>query len=126
MSAMTMVPAIEVRSAVRPATAVRPAAPRSAGRMRLTRRGRVVLATLACLMVVALGMVAGRAFAAGPSEPLVYQTVVVAPGQTLWEIAGTVSGERDVRDVVLELVELNELGSAQLLAGQELLVPEIG
>lgn len=89
---------------------------------RLTRRGRLVVFVLALLVLVAVGV----AFAGGSmatSEPEATETVVVEPGQTLWEIAAASSDGHDVRDRVEHLVDLNELDSLVLDAGQHLTVP---
>ncbi len=89
---------------------------------RLTRRGRLVVFLLAFLALVALALVfAGGSMAT--SEPESTETVVVAPGQTLWSIASDVSEGRDVRDMMDHLVDLNELDSVALGAGQRLEVP---
>ncbi len=51
--------------------------------------------------------------------------VTVAPGQTLWQIAGSIAAPgEDVRDVVDLLMSLNEMSVPDLVAGQQLLVPE--
>ena len=90
--------------------------------VRLTRRGRLLVFVLAFVVLVAVGV----AFASGSvatSEPEATETVVVEPGQTLWEIASTVSDGRDVRDTMEHLVDLNGLDSVVLDAGQSLEVP---
>ncbi len=52
------------------------------------------------------------------------ESVVVSPGDTLWEIADRFSPESvDLRVVIRELVELNGLGSKVLRPGQVLQVP---
>lgn len=52
------------------------------------------------------------------------ETYVVAPGDTLWEIAGEVSGgEGDVRRVIAQIRRLNALDGAVIHPGQRLLVP---
>ncbi|MDE0233203.1 MAG: LysM peptidoglycan-binding domain-containing protein [bacterium] len=52
------------------------------------------------------------------------ESVVVAPGETLWEIADRFSPESmDLRLVVQELVDLNRLESKVLRPGQVLQVP---
>lgn len=94
--------------------------------MRLTRRGRVVLVLLAVALAFGIGAVAGQAQAGRPENATQYETVYVAPGQTMWGIAEGVAGNRDVRDVVAMLVDLNALDSSELVAGQELLVPVVG
>ncbi|MHA7134946.1 LysM peptidoglycan-binding domain-containing protein [Oerskovia turbata] len=104
---------------VEQAVALRPDAP-----LRLTTRGRVVLALLVGV-VVAFGLLwGGRAVASGPSEPIEVRVHVVEAGETLWQHAAALAeGGRDVRDVVDELVELNNLPSTALRAGQQLLLP---
>lgn len=93
------------------------------GRLHLTRRGRVVVALLGLLVVVA-GAMGGRAVADGPERATEVTTHAVMSGETLWQIAAeiTVPGE-DVRDVVQRLQDLNGLASGSLRAGQVLLIP---
>jgi hypothetical protein len=57
-------------------------------------------------------------------EPAVLVEYVVAPGDTLWEIAARVApaGE-DVRDTVARVLEVNGLGGASIAPGQRLLLP---
>ncbi|MBS43037.1 MAG: hypothetical protein CMH83_07765 [Nocardioides sp.] len=112
----------EVR-AVRP---VRHPAGRSGGSTyRLTRRGRLVVFALALLAVMAVGLLLAGGSAASPeAEPTT--TVVVAPGETLWGIAGDLAAERgdaDVRSMMERLEKLNGLESSMLMAGQRLEVP---
>ncbi|WP_281859409.1 LysM peptidoglycan-binding domain-containing protein [Salana multivorans] len=95
-------------------------------RMRLTRRGRIVVVTLAALLGFGIALSAERAVATSTVDPVSYETVYVAPGESLWSIASGIAGERDVRDVVAALEELNGLTSSQLQVGQELLVPADG
>lgn len=94
--------------------------------MRLTLRGRVVFTTLLVLGVVA--PLSARSAAAGSPAPAIeVQQHVVLSGETMWEIAAQIAdpGE-DVRDVVHDLVVLNDLPSADLLAGQVIVVPISG
>jgi hypothetical protein len=49
--------------------------------------------------------------------------VTVQPGQSLWAIAGTVAPDRDARDVIADIVQLNNLPAGTVLAGQQLYVP---
>ena len=49
-------------------------------------------------------------------------TTVVRPGESLWEIAAA-SGTSDVSAMVTRIVELNDLESATVHAGQPLEVP---
>lgn len=120
-------PSIGPRAArvVRPAPApvrVRQAAEEPA-RLHLTRRGRVVLVLLA-LLVVAGGVMGGRAVADGPQQATEVTTHAVVAGETLWQIASSVAAPgEDVRDVVAELRDLNGMADSSLIAGQVLLVP---
>lgn len=50
-------------------------------------------------------------------------TVYVAPGDSLWSIASDVAGDRDVRDVIAQIEQLNALTSSEIQVGQELIVP---
>ncbi|NHT18334.1 LysM peptidoglycan-binding domain-containing protein [Cellulomonas sp. IC4_254] len=89
----------------------------------MTRRGRVVVALLG-LAVVLGGLVGGRAVADGPEQATEVTTHAVQSGETLWQIAASVAGPgEDVRDVVLDLQQLNGLSDASLQAGQVLLLP---
>ncbi|MFB7893457.1 LysM peptidoglycan-binding domain-containing protein [Microbacterium sp. NPDC056044] len=98
-------------------------------RLRLTVRGRRVLAVLAALpAVIALSaaMLGGGAAlasrdAGAPAGS--FTTVTVAPGESLWTIAEEVAPERDPRDVVDELVRLNALDTVLVQAGQRLAIP---
>jgi len=49
--------------------------------------------------------------------------VVVAPGDTLWQLAREHAPDRDPRSVVADIVALNDLGSTGVQAGVEVLVP---
>ena len=90
-------------------------------RIRLTRRGRVLLLVLAAVAVyAAFGL--GRA-SAGPHTPPHASAVVVQRGDSLWSIAVREFPNSDPRDVVGELKFLNHLSSAGLVAGQKLRLP---
>ncbi|WP_139981475.1 LysM peptidoglycan-binding domain-containing protein [Nocardioides litoris] len=92
---------------------------------RLTRRGRIVVFLLAVLLLAAAALaLAGGSVATSEAEAT--ETVVVLPGDTLWSIASDVvsdQGGRDVRDTVDHLVQLNDLDTKVLAAGQHLEVP---
>lgn len=98
-------------------------------RLRLTRRGRRVIAALASLpavvgLTVALAVGGGAAFAAKDAvAPTHFRTVTVAAGESLWSIAEEVAPHADPRDVVDAIVRLNALGGATVSAGQELAIP---
>ena len=102
----------------------------AATRLRLTRRGRAVLTTLvaaplaAALAFTALGATSAAAApdTAGGAT-VTFDTVMIAPGETLWGIASEIAPSADPRDVVDAIKRLNALESAQLVAGQRLAIP---
>ncbi|WP_411376067.1 LysM peptidoglycan-binding domain-containing protein [Arthrobacter sp. MPF02] len=99
--------------------------------LRLTRRGKVVLIGIPLMLLAALllslaGFFNSPAKASDTPEDLVVTptvTVTVQPGESLWAIAGSVAPERDARDVVAEIVQLNNLSEGTVLPGQELYIP---
>jgi LysM repeat protein len=52
-----------------------------------------------------------------------YVQVVVTPGESLWSIAAMVAGDAAIQSVVADIVEVNQLKSADVPAGTRLLVP---
>ncbi|MHC6593538.1 LysM peptidoglycan-binding domain-containing protein [Arthrobacter sp. C152] len=107
-----------------------PAAP-----LRLTRRGRIVLigipAMLLAVLLLSLAMSLSGLFnspakasdSAADLRLTPAVTLTVQPGQSLWSIAGEVAPERDARDVVADIVQLNNLPAGAVLPGQQLYVP---
>jgi len=102
------------------------ASPRRRSTVRLTRRGRVVVFALALLVLLALGVAgAGLSGAAGEKgRDVPTRGVVVAPGDTLWDLASEAADGGSVRDMEQQIKDLNGLDSGMLLAGQRLRVPE--
>lgn len=100
----------------------RPWAP---GPVRLTRRGRVVVVLLLLgLLFAGFVMFSGQSMATGEAgRPLHSRTVVVGEGDTLWAIAADVAGDRDIREVVHEIEQLNSLSGPELTVGQKIAVP---
>ncbi|WP_274650653.1 LysM peptidoglycan-binding domain-containing protein [Paenibacillus humicola] len=84
---------------------------------------------IAGLLVILLfsGLTLMRTDASGerPAAPTAQERViVVGAGDTLWSIAGTLRHEgEDVRQIVYELKERNNLRSSVIRAGQTLIVP---
>lgn len=101
--------------------------------LRLTRRGRLVL-TLLALGGLAAAVLAGvlvlspSALAGAPDAGTRPATasVVVLPGQSLWEIAERVAPGADPRETVSRIQQLNGLRGGAVQAGQRLLVPAAG
>lgn len=118
-------PAPAQRPVVRPVSSARVEQAHERPALRLTARGRRLVALLA--LVLALGTIllgSQQASAGGSPRALEVVAYTVAPGETLWSIAASVAGPgEDVRDVIAELERLNGLGGAGLQAGQQLLVP---
>jgi hypothetical protein len=106
-----------------------PALPRlrPAPRLRITSRGRAVVAVLLAIPLVvvalALGINAGSATALHEAPAASFTWVNVEPGQSLWQLAESVAPEADPREVVAEIVALNQLPSADVQAGQLIALP---
>lgn len=99
--------------------------------LRLTRRGRFVfigvpLILLAALVLSFSGFLNAPAKAAESAAELSLTptvTVTVQPGESLWAIAAAVAPERDPRDVVADIMQLNNLEAARVVPGQALFIP---
>ncbi|MDR6791325.1 hypothetical protein J2X12_001033 [Pseudarthrobacter oxydans] len=99
--------------------------------LRLTRRGRIVLIGIPLVLLAALLLSLAGFFnspakasdSAADLETTSAVTVTVQPGQSLWGIAATVAPERDARDVVADIVQLNNLSAGAVFPGQQLFVP---
>ena len=97
--------------------------------LRLTRRGRVVVAAVAALLVTVVSLLAaGAALATNHGLPpgaarqnLV--RVVVRPGQSLWSVAESADPDQDTRAVIHQIVDLNALSGDVVFVGQQLWVP---
>ena len=95
------------------------------GTMRLTRRGRLVVLTLALLAVLAAGIViaSGSVATDEPGTPEPTRVVMVGTGDTLWDIAADAADDGDVRAMIDRIERLNALDTGMVSAGQKLLVP---
>ena len=97
--------------------------------LRLTRRGRVVVALAAALLVTMVSLLlAGVAQATndGPSPRAARQNlaqVIVRPGQSLWSVAESADPDQDTRAVIQQIIDLNSLNGDSVFAGQQLWVP---
>jgi hypothetical protein len=108
-----------------PEARIRQPRPTPQGRVRLTRRGRVVVTLfLLALVLAAAVLLGGTSVATGEAgSDVPTRTVVVGEGDTLWQIAGDVAGPGDVREMVHRIEKLNSLPGPALEVGQELAVP---
>ncbi len=97
--------------------------------LRLTRRGRVVVALAATLLVTMVSLLlAGVAQATndGPSPRAARENlvqVIVRPGQSLWSVAESADPDQDTRAVIQQIIDLNSLNGDTVFAGQQLWVP---
>ena len=96
-------------------------------RLRITRRGRAVVAALVAVPAVvvagALVINGGGAVASDTTGSSDFQHVTVDGGETLWQVASEIAPSSDPRDVIADFVSLNNLPSAEVSAGQSLAVP---
>ncbi|MBI1377383.1 MAG: LysM peptidoglycan-binding domain-containing protein [Frankiales bacterium] len=83
---------------------------------------------LAAFVVSIAGHSATSSAGDGPATPAT-TTVVVQPGETLWQVARAVAPDADVRDTIARIQDLNGLtgpGAATVRPGQSLVVPIAG
>jgi LysM repeat protein len=97
--------------------------------LRLTRRGRFVIAAAAALLVTIVLLVASgvaqatsHSVSARAAEQNLAQ-VAVRPGESLWSVAESADPDADTRVVVQQIIELNGLTSDVVVTGQRLWVP---
>jgi hypothetical protein len=97
--------------------------------LRLTRRGRAVVAVATALLLAVLSLVIAASAQAtshpapsGAAQRNLAQ-VTVRPGQSLWSVAENADPNADTRVVVQQIIELNGLTGNLVFAGQRLWVP---
>jgi len=121
-SAMTGVFAVATAAGVVPTRPVRRARGVAKPRLRLTRRGRIVVfAFFLLLAAAAVTLAATASRAADPAGPVT--TTVVQDGDTLWSIADRHHLDGNRRAVIEEIRRLNTLTDYTIYAGQELKLP---
>ena len=95
--------------------------------LRDTPLWRARWAILAVAATALLGVGYGREAASSPftggATPVAAETVTVAPGDTLWDIASRRYPGADVRQKVFEIEQLNGLSGPSIEAGQHLRLP---
>jgi hypothetical protein len=105
--------------------------------LRITKRGRAVVTMLAALPLVAGALVfavnggmaaatqtgSSAAFHAATFNAATFDHVTVASGQSLWQLAAVLAPSADPRDVVSDIVHLNQLDGADVQPGQQLAIP---
>ena len=96
-----------------------------AGRLRLTRRGRLALTLLAVgllFLAISIGRTGSQAALVTESGPG-YQQATVEPGDTLWSVAQRIAPDNDPREVIAQIRRINDLKGSSLQVGQQLLLP---
>lgn len=99
-------------------TRVAPAAP-----LRLTRAGRLAITATVAAVVLLLAI---TVFSGGASATVIDHSTTVTAGQTLSDIAVRELPQLPVADAVARLQVANNLTSADIHAGQTLLIPALG
>lgn len=99
-----------------------------APRLRLTRRGRAVITLLVAALIFAAIAIAAtfgatRAVASNDATAADFGYVVVQPGDSLWSVATELDPSSDPRDVIAEIIRLNQLDGSGVQAGEALAVP---
>jgi len=95
--------------------------------LRITRRGRAVL-TLLIAIPLAIGAAVTGVGAIGAAagthgSAATYQYLTVEPGESLWQVAQSVAPTADPREVVADILSLNNLSSGDVQSGQRLAIP---
>lgn len=79
---------------------------------------------LLCIVIVAVAVFASGY---GATRAVTYKTYHVGEGETLWEIAGYYMAEqdktRDIRELIDDITEYNNLHGKSLQAGQKIIIP---
>ena len=91
---------------------------------RLARTGL----SISLLVVIGAGFstissASDKSDAAISSSESKYVEVVLNPGETLWSLAAMLADNAQIAAVVADIVEVNQLKSADVAAGSKLLVP---
>ncbi|WP_411700514.1 LysM peptidoglycan-binding domain-containing protein [Conyzicola sp.] len=100
--------------------------PSAQPRLRITKRGRAVLTTLAAIPVVAGVMLValnGGGATATNSSGADLEEVTVQAGQSLWSLAEDIAPGVDPRDVINDILSVNQLETGSVQAGQRLMLP---
>lgn len=98
-----------------------------ASRLRITRRGYSVLTVLITAPVIFTALAAsingGGAAATDSASNASFAHVTVQAGESLWQLAGEVAPHSDPREVIADIMSLNQLGTSTLQPGQSIAIP---
>ncbi|MBK8469804.1 MAG: LysM peptidoglycan-binding domain-containing protein [Actinomycetales bacterium] len=89
--------------------------------MRMTMRGRIVIAAA----VLALGLPVFAVAGAGGAQPTPARVVTVQSGQTLSHVAAAQLPRLAIAEGVAQIQLANGMNTSQVRAGQELLIPAL-
>jgi hypothetical protein len=109
--------AVDITSGCAPADVV------ASAPFRLTRRGVLVLGSLAVAAACLIAAIAWASSPAATAAPTGPASVTVHPGDTLWSVASVVAPSRDPRAEVDELTRINHLGGDAALTPGQILPP---
>ena len=93
---------------------------------RQAKRLARTVSTISLLVVIGAGfssISSASDTSVATESPSNYQQITVTPGESLWSIAAMVAKPGQINAVLADIVEVNKLGSADLLAGMKILVP---
>ncbi len=88
-------------------------------------RFTIFILTLVLIILMSVSAMFHNVYADGKGAVTnTYYAVTVESGDTLWSIALKYSdGKTDIRKFIYEITNLNNLDSAEILIGQQLLIP---
>lgn len=93
------------------------------GPVRLTKRGRRVVAILVFLPIALFfWLSSSHGVSAADTNPTT-KTIVVEPGQSLWDVAVAATPSSDPRKTVFEIKKINHLSNSDVYPGQALVIP---
>lgn len=92
------------------------------------RRARLArtLFVLSALAIMIAGLIFNQSAAAvdeGSTKTVAFNYISVMPGESLWQLAETHANGQNQQDWVAEIILLNNLQSADLVAGDKLALP---
>ena len=98
------------------------------GRIVLNRRGKLARTLVVLSLAIVAASVAGGQAGADTSNSTVaaadsFITVTVAPGDTVWSLASRVAPQGQAGALVSAIIEINSLGSGDVVAGQKIRIP---
>ena len=98
------------------------------GRIVLNRRGKLARTLVVLSLAIVAASVAGGEAGANASKSTVtasdsFITVTVAPGDTVWSLASRVAPQGQAGALVSAIIEINSLGSGDVVAGQKIRIP---